>query len=39
VATMDFLRNALDVPVPRVLAHSSTVDNSVGAEYIIMERF
>lgn len=39
VATLDFLRNTLEVPVPKVFASSSTVDNTVGAEYIIMERF
>ncbi|RAH65658.1 phosphotransferase family protein [Aspergillus aculeatinus CBS 121060] len=39
VATMDFLRTILGLPVPKVLAWSSAVDstNRVGAEYIIME--
>ncbi|KAB8272597.1 phosphotransferase family protein [Aspergillus minisclerotigenes] len=39
VATMDFLRTILHLPVPKVLAWNSTVDstNRVGAEYIIME--
>ncbi|GKZ38817.1 phosphotransferase enzyme [Aspergillus brasiliensis] len=39
VATMDFLRNILHIPVPQVLAWNSAVDstNSVGAEYIVME--
>ncbi|KAJ9205852.1 hypothetical protein DTO164E3_1105 [Paecilomyces variotii] len=39
VATMDFLRNMLHLPVPEVLAWNSAVDstNRVGAEYIIME--
>ncbi|KAJ9227024.1 hypothetical protein DTO027B5_8130 [Paecilomyces variotii] len=39
VATMDFLRNMLCLPVPEVLAWNSAVDstNRVGAEYIIME--
>ncbi|THC90747.1 hypothetical protein EYZ11_009794 [Aspergillus tanneri] len=39
VATMDFLRNTLHLPVPKVLAWNSAVDstNRVGAEYIIME--
>ncbi|GFN20339.1 phosphotransferase family protein [Aspergillus tubingensis] len=39
VATMDFLRTILHIPVPKVLAWSSAVGstNSVGAEYIIME--
>ena len=38
VATMSFLRNVLELPVPRVFAYSSTDANPVGAEYIIMER-
>lgn len=40
VATMDFLRTRLDVPVPKVFAWASRVggDNPVGAEYIIMEK-
>ncbi|KAK2810193.1 hypothetical protein FQN50_003163 [Emmonsiellopsis sp. PD_5] len=38
VATMDFLRNVLEIPVPRVLTYSATADNPVEAEYIIMER-
>ncbi|PKY07456.1 phosphotransferase family protein [Aspergillus campestris IBT 28561] len=39
VATMDFLRNILHVPVPEVLAWNAAVDSldPVGAEYIIME--
>lgn len=39
VATMDFLRNILELPVPKVLAWSSRAEaNSVGAEYILMEK-
>ncbi|KAE8355824.1 kinase-like domain-containing protein [Aspergillus coremiiformis] len=39
VATMDFARNELCTPVPKVLAWSSKAeDNTVGAEYIIMEK-
>ncbi|PYI11902.1 hypothetical protein BO78DRAFT_302318 [Aspergillus sclerotiicarbonarius CBS 121057] len=39
VATMDFVRNELSTPVPRVLAWSSKAnENPVGAEYIIMEK-
>ncbi|RAK96065.1 phosphotransferase enzyme family protein [Aspergillus ibericus CBS 121593] len=39
VATMDFVRNELSTPVPRVLAWSSEAnENPVGAEYIIMEK-
>ncbi|KAM5470689.1 Phosphotransferase enzyme [Microsporum audouinii] len=37
VATMDFARTVLQIPVPRVHAWSARVDNPVGAEYIIME--
>ncbi|EGO01140.1 hypothetical protein SERLA73DRAFT_179210 [Serpula lacrymans var. lacrymans S7.3] len=38
VATMDFARNNLGVPVPKVLSWSSkAATNGVGAEYIIME--
>ncbi|PWY66750.1 phosphotransferase enzyme family protein [Aspergillus heteromorphus CBS 117.55] len=39
VATMDFLRNVLNLPVPRVYAWSSRASqNPVGAEYILMEK-
>ncbi|KAI1940371.1 hypothetical protein LOZ66_001963 [Ophidiomyces ophidiicola] len=38
VATMDFLRTILNIPIPQVFAHCSTTDNPVGAEYVIMER-
>ncbi|PWY91704.1 phosphotransferase enzyme family protein [Aspergillus sclerotioniger CBS 115572] len=39
VATLNFLRNVLDIPVPRVLSWSSpSQPNTVGAEYILMER-
>ena len=40
VATMDFLRTRLGIPVPKVFAWASRVggDNPVGAEYIIMEK-
>ncbi|GIK01425.1 hypothetical protein Aspvir_005461 [Aspergillus viridinutans] len=39
VATMDFARNELRTPVPKVLAWSSKAkENPVGAEYIIMEK-
>ena len=37
VATMDFCRTVLDMPVPRVLGWSSTSQNPVEAEYILME--
>ncbi|EAW21629.1 phosphotransferase family protein [Aspergillus fischeri NRRL 181] len=39
VATLDFLRSVLGIPVPRVLAWSSPLQpNSVGSEYILMQR-
>ncbi|KAL3425182.1 hypothetical protein PVAG01_04463 [Phlyctema vagabunda] len=39
VATMDFVRNVLKTPVPKVFAWSSKAkENPVGAEYIIMEK-
>ncbi|KAF2496248.1 hypothetical protein BU16DRAFT_526753 [Lophium mytilinum] len=39
VATMDFARNVLRTPVPKVLTWSSKAEeNPIGAEYIIMEK-
>lgn len=38
VATMNFLRSVLKLPVPEVLAYSTTSNNAIGAEYILMER-
>lgn len=35
---MDYVRNILGVPVPQVYAWSSSADNPVGAEYILMEK-
>lgn len=35
---MGFLRDVLGLPVPRVLAYSSSSDGPVGAKYIIMGR-
>ncbi|KAF1953450.1 hypothetical protein CC80DRAFT_518300 [Byssothecium circinans] len=38
-ATMEFARTLLDTPIPKVLAWNSKArENSVGAEYIIMEK-
>jgi hypothetical protein len=37
VATMEFARTVLNIPVPKVLAWSATKQNPVQAEYIIME--
>ncbi|RDW87094.1 uncharacterized protein DSM5745_03736 [Aspergillus mulundensis] len=38
VATRDFVRGILKIPVPRILASSSDATNAVGAEYIIEEK-
>ncbi|KAI9681332.1 MAG: hypothetical protein M1817_002615 [Caeruleum heppii] len=41
VATLDFLRTVLDIPVPTVYGWSpdaSSTSNSIGAEYILMEK-
>ncbi|EAW24094.1 uncharacterized protein NFIA_036660 [Aspergillus fischeri NRRL 181] len=37
VATMDFARTILGIPVPEVLAWSGKAENPVGSEYILME--
>lgn len=37
IATMDFARTILKIPVPKVLAWSATNQNPVESEYIIME--
>lgn len=37
VATMEFARTVLDLPVPKVFAWSADNTNEVGAEYIVME--
>jgi hypothetical protein len=38
VATMHYLREKLDLPIPRVLAYSCDSNNPVESEYIIMEK-
>ncbi|PWY91337.1 hypothetical protein BO94DRAFT_573791, partial [Aspergillus sclerotioniger CBS 115572] len=38
VATMDYVRNVLNIPTPKVYKWSSSAATPVGAEYIIMER-
>lgn len=38
VANLRFLRDVLQIPVPKVFAYSTSATNPVGAEYIIMER-
>jgi hypothetical protein len=37
-ATLDFLRNVMGLPVPRLLTYCNIRDNTVGSEYIIMEK-
>ena len=37
VATIEYLRTELDIPIPKVIAWSMTDNNPVGCEYIIME--
>ncbi|EAW07044.1 uncharacterized protein ACLA_087500 [Aspergillus clavatus NRRL 1] len=38
VATMDYVRNVIDISVPRVLGWSCRPSNPVGCEYVIMEK-
>ncbi|KAE8151558.1 phosphotransferase enzyme family protein [Aspergillus avenaceus] len=38
VATMDFVRTVAGIPAPKVYAWSAHANNTVGAEYIIMEK-
>jgi aminoglycoside phosphotransferase (APT) family kinase protein len=38
VATMNFLRSVLKIPVPEVLAYLTSSDNPVRVAYILMER-
>lgn len=38
VATMDFARNVLNIPVPQVYAWNPSTDNPIDAEYILMEK-
>ena len=37
VATMDFLNNMLNLNIPKVLSYSSTSENPLGHEFILME--
>ncbi|KAF5863575.1 Phosphotransferase enzyme [Aspergillus alliaceus] len=37
IATRNFLRDVLDIPIPRVYAWSAETSNPVGAEYIVEE--
>ena len=38
VATLSYLRKNTTIPVPLVIAHSSTADNELGCEWILMEK-
>jgi aminoglycoside phosphotransferase (APT) family kinase protein len=38
VATLSYIREHTSVPVPRVIAYSSTAKNELGCEWILMER-
>ncbi|KAH7397037.1 kinase-like domain-containing protein [Phaeosphaeria sp. MPI-PUGE-AT-0046c] len=37
VATIDFAKSILGIPVPKILAYCATANNPVGSEYMIME--
>ncbi|GAB1743234.1 hypothetical protein NU219Hw_g9086t1 [Hortaea werneckii] len=37
VATMDFVRNVLDIPVPKVIAWDGETANAAGCEFMFME--
>ncbi|KAF8344493.1 phosphotransferase enzyme family-domain-containing protein [Amanita rubescens] len=38
VATHSYLQEHTSIPVPRIIAHSSTSDNEVGCEWTLMEK-
>jgi aminoglycoside phosphotransferase len=38
VATMSFVRETTSIPVPRILAYNTDLDNELGFEWILMER-
>ena len=38
VATLDYIRKHTSVPVPKVIAYSSTADNELGFEWILIEK-
>lgn len=38
VATLSYLREHTSIPVPGVIAHSSTAENELGFEWILMEK-
>jgi hypothetical protein len=38
VTTINFLRNILQIPIPRILDYSASLKTPIGTEYIITER-
>jgi aminoglycoside phosphotransferase len=38
VATLSYIREQTSIPVPRVVAHSSTAENELGFEWVLMEK-
>ena len=38
VATLSYLQEHTSIPVPRIIAHSTTSDNEVGCEWTLMEK-
>ena len=38
IATYSYLRERTSIPIPRVIAHSSTAENELGCEWILMEK-
>ncbi|KAJ6104583.1 hypothetical protein N7523_010903 [Penicillium sp. IBT 18751x] len=38
VATIEFARDLLQIPMPRVLGWTATTDNLASSEYILMEQ-
>ena len=38
VATLSYIRELTSIPVPRIIAHSSTAENELGFELVLMEK-
>ncbi|KAF8063573.1 kinase-like domain-containing protein [Lyophyllum atratum] len=38
VATLSYIKNHTSIPVPSVIAHSTTADNELGFEWILLEK-
>ena len=38
VANLSYVRGHTSVPVPRIVAHSSTADNELGFEWVLTEK-